>query len=120
MTEIENPSYREVLWVKGINGCEGKSWFQNYIESKYGWNKVVSGMDIKAKNSSICHALGKRPLTTTDIFLFNVGKANTMDEVNYEVLEKIKDGKLLASKYDSKELRIRAPNVVIVFSNKNL
>ena len=45
-------------------------------------------MDIKAKNSSICHALGKRPLTTTDIFLFNVGKANTMDEVNYEVLEK--------------------------------
>ena len=117
MTEIENPSYREVLWVKGINGCEGKSWFQNYIESKYGWNKVVSGMDIKAKNSSICHALGKRPLTTTDIFLFNVGKANTMDEVNYEVLEKIKDGKLLASKYDSKELRIRTPNVVIVFSN---
>ena len=117
MTEIENPSYREVLWVKGINGCEGKSWFQNYIESKYGWNKVVSGMDIKAKNSSICHALGKRPLTTTDVFLFNVGKANTMDDVNYEVLEKIKDGKLLASKYDSKELRIRTPNIVIVFSN---
>ena len=116
-TEIENPSYREVLWVKGINGCEGKSWFQNYIESKYGWNKVVSGMDIKAKNSSICHALGKRPLTTTDVFLFNVGKANTMDDVNYEVLEKIKDGKLLASKYDSKELRIRTPNIVIVFSN---
>ena len=117
MTEIENPSYREVLWVKGINGCEGKSWFQNYIESKYGWNKVVSGMDIKAKNSSICHALGKRPLTTTDVFLFNVGKANAMDDVNYEVLEKIKDGKLLASKYDSKELRIRTPNIVIVFSN---
>ena len=56
-------------------------------------------------------------MTTTDIFLFNVGKANTMEEVNYEVLEKIKDGKLLASKYDSKELRIRTPNVVIVFSN---
>ena len=117
MTEIENPSYREVIWVKGINGCEGKSWFQDYVESKYGWNRVVSGMDIKAKNSSICHALGKRPLTTTDVFLFNVGKANTMDEVNYEVLEKIKDGKLLASKYDSKELRIRTPNIVIVFSN---
>ena len=117
MTKIENPTIREVIWVRGAKGCEGKTWFQDYVESKYGWNRVVSGMDIKAKNSSICHALGKRPLTTTDIFLFNVGKANTMDEVNYEVLEKIKDGKLLASKYDSKELRIRTPNVVIVFSN---
>ena len=119
MNKIENPSYREVIWVKGTNGCEGKSWFQDYVESKYGWTRVVSGMDIKAKNSNICHALGKRPLTTTDIFLFNVGKANTSDEVNYEVLEKIKDGKLLASKYDSKELRIRTPNVVVVFSNGN-
>ena len=81
--------------MKGAEGCEGKSWFQGYAETKFGWNRVVSGMDIKAKNSSICHALGKRPLTTTDIFLFNVGKANTFDDVNYEVLEKIKDGKLL-------------------------
>ena len=119
MNKIENPTDREVIWVRGAKGCEGKTWFQGYVESKYGWNRVVNGMDIKAKNSSICHALGKRPLTTTDIFLFNVGKANTMDEVNYEVLEKIKDGKLLASKYDSKELRIRTPNVVIVFSNDN-
>ena len=117
MTKIENPTIREVIWVRGAKGCERKTWFQDYVESKYGWNRVVSGIDIKAKNSSICHALGKRPLTTTDIFLFNVGKANTMDEVNYEVLEKIKDGKLLASKYDSRELRIRTPNVMIVFSN---
>ena len=27
---------------------------------------------------------------TTDIFLFDVGKAETFDGVNYEVLEKIK------------------------------
>ena len=117
LTKIENPTDREVIWVRGAKGCEGKTWFQEYVESKYGWNRVVNEMDIKAKNTSICHALGKRLLTTTDIFLFNVGKANTMDEVNYEVLEKIKDGKLLASKYDSKELRIRTPNVVMVFSN---
>ena len=61
--------------------------------------------------------LGKRPLTTTDIFLFNVGKAKTFDEVNYEVLEKIKDGRILASKYDSKELKFKTTNVVVVFSN---
>ena len=117
MKYIENPTYREVIWVKGAQGCEGKSWFQEYVETKFGWNRVVNGMDIKTTSSSICHALGKRPLTTTEIFLFNVGKAKTFEDVNYDILEKIKDGKLLASKYDSKELRLRRPNVVVVFSN---
>ena len=32
-------------------------------------------------------------------------------------LEKIKDGHSFASKYDSKELRFKNPNIVIVFSN---
>ena len=87
------------------------------FESRFGWNRVVSGMDIKTKNTSICHILRKRPLITTDIFLFNVGKAKAFEDVNNEMLEKIKDGKLLASKYDSMELRLKSPNVVVVFSN---
>ena len=114
---IEIPTGRQVIWVQGAKGCEGKSWFQEFIESRFGWNRVVSGMDIKTKNTSICHILRKQPLTTTDIFLFNVGKAKAFEDVNYEMLEKIKDGKLLASKYDSMELRLKSPNVVVVFSN---
>ena len=39
---------------------------------------------------------------TTDIFLFDVGKATTFDGVYYEVLErKNKNGRILASKFDS-------------------
>jgi hypothetical protein len=72
-------------------------------------------MDIKAKNSSLCHALRKRSLVTSNIFLFNVGKAKTEADVNYEVLEKIKDGQIFASKYDSTELQFKTPNTVIVF-----
>ena len=115
---LEIPSDRQVIWVVGRIGGEGKTWFQEFVESKFAWNRVINGMDIKLKKSSICHVLRKRPLTTTDIFLFNVGKANTFDDVNYEVLEKIKDGKLVASKYDSVELRFKTPNVVVVFSNE--
>ena len=37
--------------------------------------------------------------------------------VNYEVLEKIKNGRILASKFDSVELKLRTPNIVVVFSN---
>ena len=38
-------------------------------------------MDIKLIKSSICHALRKRSLMTTDILLFDVGKANIFDGV---------------------------------------
>ena len=112
------PSNREIIWVIGRKGNEGKTWFQEYMESKYGWGKVICGMDIKAKKSSICHVLSKRSLMSTEIFLFDVGKAFTYDGVNYELLEKIKNGRVLASKFDSKELKFKTPNIVVVFSNE--
>ena len=111
------PTNREVIWVQGEKCNEGKTWFQEFIESKFGWSRVICGMDIKLKKSSICQALRKRSLITTDIFLFNDGKARTEEDVNYEVLEKIKDGRIIASKYDSTELKLHTPNTVVVFSN---
>ena len=37
--------------------------------------------------------------------------------MNYSFIEDLKDGIVFASKYDSKELLIKVPNVVMVFSN---
>ena len=118
LLQFIKPTNRDVIWVIGKKGNEGKTWFQDYMESKFGWSKVIAGMDIKLKKSSICHALTKRSLMTTDIFLFDVGKAQTDDGVNYELLEKIKNGRILASKFDSKELKFHTPNTVVVFSNE--
>ena len=118
LLEYIKPSTREVIWVMGKHGNEGKSWFQEYMESKFGWGKVICGMDIKMKKGSICHVLSKRSLMTIDTFLFDVGKANTDDGVNYELLEKIKNGRTVASKFDSKELKFKTPNTVVVFSNE--
>ena len=79
---------------------------------------VAGGINIQCNSPSIAHALSKRPLATTDIFLFNIGKAqNRETEVNYSFIEDLKDGNVFASKYDSKELMIKVPNVVMVFSN---
>ena len=112
------PSDREVIWVIGRKGNEGKTWFQEFLASKFGWSRVICGMDIRLKKSSICHILGKRSLMTTDIFLFDIGKARTEEEMNYELLEQIKNGRTLAAKFDSKELKFHTPNVVVVFSNE--
>ena len=92
LLEYMQPNDREIIWVIGKNGNEGKSWFQEFMESKFGWHKVICGMDIKMKKGSICHALRKRSLMSTNVFLFDVGKSKTFDEINYEVLEKIKNG----------------------------
>ena len=68
--------------------------------------------------SSICHELTKRSLLTTEIFLFDVGKAKTDYGVNYELLEKIKNRKVVASKYDTTELKFHMPNIVVGFYNE--
>ena len=119
MKHIDNPSDRKILWVQGEKCGEGKTWFQKYVQSLLGRRRVVAGgINIHCNSPSIAHALSKRPLATTDIFLFNIGKArNREQEVNYSFIEDLKDGNVFASKYDSKELMIRVPNIVMVFSN---
>ena len=37
LIEYMKPSYREVIWVQGAKCEEGKSWMQEYIEAKFGW-----------------------------------------------------------------------------------
>ena len=66
----------------------------------FGRRRVVAGgINIKSSSANICHALSKRPLSTTDIFLFNIEKSKKkFEEVYYEVLEDLKDGDAFASK----------------------
>ena len=116
---MNHPTQRQIIWIVGKSCGEGKSWFQKYVKSVYGTRKVVSGINLRANTASICHVLSKQPLSTADIFLFNIGKAKKKtDAVNYEVLEDLKDGDAFAAKYNSQQLKIRTPNVVMVFSNE--
>ena len=118
MKIIKNPTDRHIIWVVGKACGEGKTWFQKYLKSLFGTRRVVYGINIKANTPSICHVLSKQSLATADIFLFNIGKSKrSNDQVNYEVLEDLKDGDAFASKYNSQQLKIKVPNIVMVFSN---
>ena len=55
---------------------------------------------------------------TTNKFLFDVGKGATFEDVNYDVLEKIKNGRIVADKYNTAELKFKTPNIGSVFSNE--
>ena len=68
----------------------------------FGTQRVVSGIDIKTNSASIFQALRKCSIVTADIFLFNIGKSmNKFDHINYDALEKMKDGEAFASKCNS-------------------
>ena len=118
MEMTSQPSQREVLWIWGMKGNEGKSWFQSYLQTFYGYARVVR-LDLRNKTTNIMHALSKRPLQTTDIFLFNDTRASghIQSKKNYSVLEHIKDGSAISSKYNSSVLTFKTPNLLIVFSN---
>ena len=118
LIEYMEKSKREVIWVQGAKCDEGKSYFQEYIEAKFGWERVMCGMDITMKKESIYHTIRNRPFMTTDIFTFNIGKDDrNKEDINYQVLEQIKDGRFVAAKFSSKEIKICKPNIVIVFAN---
>ena len=74
-------------------------------------------LDLRNKTANILHTLSKRPLQTTDIFVFNDTRASDNLNQNYAVLEHIKDGCAVSSKYNSNIINFKTPNILLVFSN---
>ena len=116
MNLLEVPSEREIIWIVGAKGNEGKTFIQSYIVSLYEYEKVAL-LDLDGRSQDIHHALSNRPLEATTIFLFNISKDCHDNESSYRVLETIKDGRALTKKYHTKMLHFKTPNVLIVFSN---
>ena len=113
---MENPTDREIIWIIGKRGNEGKTWLQKYIEHYFGTRRVFRSSIVKDV-SSMLHLLSKRTLACTDIFLLNISRSFDIADVPYTVLEDIKDGQASSSKYSSKILKFCTPNVLVIFSN---
>ena len=116
--DSEQLNDRQIIWVKGAEGNEGKSWFQSYLQSYYGTHRVAR-FDISNKTSDLLHIISRCALATTDIFLFNHQRSLSSEDCCYSLLEMIKDGYASAPKFHGALLRIKTPNLVIVFSNRN-
>ena len=107
---------REIIWVYGRQGAEGKSWFQNYLEHYYTPKKVFRS-PIDRNKESMLHSLSKRTLSLIDVFIFNIPRSFDIKDIPFTFLEEIKDGYGISTKYNSKQLRFETPNIVILFSN---
>ena len=118
MELLQNPTDRKVIWIRGQHGNEGKSWFQAYAQSRFGFQNVAL-LDMKCKSSDSLLLLSNQPVINMDIFLFNDVRATSIEtEPCYNLLEMIKDGRGVSSKYRTHIIQFRTPNVVMVFSNQ--
>ena len=113
---METPTDREIIWVIGKRGNEGKTWLQKYIEQYFGTRRVFRTSIVKDV-SSLLHLISKRTLACTDIFLLNISRSFDIADVPYTVLEDLKDGQASSAKYNSKILKFCTPNVLVIFSN---
>ena len=116
LLEYLSPSEREVIWVIGSEGNEGKSWFQRYLVSSFGSNRVFN-CNIDKRDDGMLHVLSKQVVSVVDMFLFNIPKSFRYTDIPYTVLEEIKDGQSLSCKYNSKFLCFNIPNILAVFAN---
>ena len=109
---------RQIIWIKGKDGNEGKSWFQSYLQSLFGAHRVAR-FDITNKTSDLLHIMTRCALETTDIFLFNHQRCVSSEDCCYSLLEMIKDGYASAPKFHGSLIRIKKPNTIVVFSNRD-
>ena len=111
------PDDRAVYWIYDEEGNSGKSWFQNYMEAYFGYNRVFR-CDLRIRHRDMCNIMRKRSISTVDIFLFNDSRSIKGEEPNmYRILDDIKDGAAATSKYDNELMKFKTPNFVVVFSN---
>lgn len=102
---IQEPDPRKIIWYVDINGGKGKSSFAKYMNIKEGAIVIRNG-----KTADIAYMYKGERIVIIDL------SRSVEYRFNYEVLEQLKDGMLMSSKYESNFKCFNNPHVV-VFSN---
>lgn len=100
------PDARKILWYWESTGNVGKSWMATFLARNHEALTVSTG-----KTQDIAYMF-----QPCKIVCFDISRAIDMDHVNYSVMEDIKNGRLMSSKYMSCVKYFDAPHVV-VFAN---
>lgn len=100
------PDARRIYWYWEATGNVGKSWMATFLARNHGALTISTG-----KTQDIAYMF-----QPTKIVCFDISRAVDMDHVNFSVMEDIKNGRLMSSKYMSCVKYFDAPHV-IVFAN---
>lgn len=111
---IENePNDRDIIWVYGEKGCNGKSSFGKYICAKY--NAII----VAGKSADIKYGIVNRIKTKgypPEIIIIDIPRSQE-NHISYAGIEEIKNGCFFSNKYESDMCLFNPPHVII-FSNE--
>ena len=113
---LHDPKQEKVIWVVGERGNEGKTFFQDQIQARYGLEKVVK-FHFGSESEDMVNYLHEFVSMKTDMFLFHTYKNDDVNMLDYGMLQNIKMGWTLSTQYGG-DIHFYRKNVIIVFSNK--
>ena len=104
LTMLKHQNDRQILWCVDEEGNTGKSFLCKYLRDTQRAIVLEGG-----RTCDLAHAYNNEA-----VVCFNFGREAS--EVNYRIMESLKDGFLFSSKYDSRVKRFKSPKVFI-FAN---
>jgi len=107
-----DPDDRSIYWFWEPNGNSGKSAFTKYLCVKHN-ALCVSGKSSDCKYAIVKYHEEKKKYPK--IIVFDIPRTN-LDYINYEAIESIKNGCFFSGKYDSSQVIMNSPHI-IVFAN---
>lgn len=110
----EKADYRTIHWYWDSIGNTGKSAFTKYLCAKYG-ALCVSGKSSDCKYAIVKYKEEKENYPS--IIIFDIPRTN-IDYLNYEAIESIKNGCFFSGKYESGQVIMNSPHVIIFANSK--
>jgi hypothetical protein len=92
---------RKIIWVYDTKGNMGKSWFSHWLEASKGATRFENGA-----TRDVAHIWQGAPIAVFDFSRTVEGR------LNYGVLESLKNGSIMSTKYDSCIKHFGTPHVV--------
>ena len=104
------PDDRSILFVVDPTGNSGKSWFAKYFASLHDSVQILE----PGPKKDMAHALDP----TIKYLFMDAPRSKQGDFIQYDFLEKVKDGMVFSPKYES-GMKLLGPVHVVVFMNED-
>ena len=106
---VNQQNRRQILWIYGQQGNEGKSKLCQWFEAKY--EKTAQHMTGKSPKH-----LASMIETQSNLFLIDLPRTTVLDEKMYGFIEELKNGKINVEHYEARTIRLKK-STIVVFAN---
>lgn len=109
----KEPNDREILWIWSEEGNIGKTKLSIHI------TRTTQSIVVSTANAAdIYYAIAQYvQLKDLETVILDIPRSTNMHSINYSAIEKIKDGCIFSTKYESQNVQFNSPHVII-FANQ--